>query len=471
VDEYRPTAAVEPISSPSSEPPTRTRYGVLGFLCSLSFVLYLDRVCIGQAVVPIQDELGLTNTQMGYALAAFTIAYGLFEVPTGRWGDRFGSRGVLTRIVIWWSVFTALTGAATGLVVLVVVRFLFGAGEAGAYPNVARIIARWFPRGERGAAQGIVITTAQLGGALAPVMAAYLIAELGWRSTFVAFSVLGVVWAAAFYLWFRDDPAEHPGTNAAERVLIATGRSTLASHSTGETPVPPKSETPVLPGGHASSPLGVEHPPIPWRAILSNRNIWLLGTLQTCSSFLSYMFMGWYPTYLEKGRGVEQLETGSLASLVLFGSAVGCLGSGFVNDYLARVTGHHPARFRLYGFAGTMLAAVALLISIGCQSPLATSVWAALAFMFAISQQATFWAVTTEIGGAHLGVVFGLMNSMGVPGAFVSSMFLGQFVDWMASQGYEGRAQWDPAFYVYAAVLVIGACCWLAVDSRRKVPE
>ncbi len=442
------------------EAPTRTRYGVLGFLCSLSFVLYLDRVCIGQAVVPIQKELELTNTQMGYALAAFTIAYGLFEVPTGRWGDRFGSRGVLTRIVIWWSIFTALTGAATGLVVLVVVRFLFGAGEAGAYPNVARIIARWFPRGERGAAQGIVITTAQLGGALAPMLAAYLIAALGWRATFVVFSVLGVVWAAAFYLWFRDEPAEHPDTNAAERALIAAGTHAIPD-TTGETPVPPVYDT--------SSPQGTDHPPIPWREILTNRNIWLLGTLQTCSSFLSYMFMGWYPTYLETGRGVAPLETGKLASLVLFGSAVGCLGSGFINDYLARVTGHHPARYRVYGFAGTMLAAVALVIAIGCESPVATSVWAALAFMFAISQQATFWAVTTEIGGAHLGVVFGLMNSMGVPGAFVSSMFLGRFVDWMADRGYEGRAQWDPAFYVYAAVLVVGACCWLAVDSRKKV--
>ena len=428
--------------TPPAEPPTRARYGVLGFLCALSFVLYIDRVCIGQAVVPMQNDLGLTNTQIGYALAAFTIAYGLFEVPTGRWGDRFGSRGVLTRVVVWWSVFTALTGAATNLAMLVSVRFLFGAGEAGAYPNVARIIARWFPPMERGRAQGIVITSAQLGGALAPVVAAYLIAEIGWRATFVVFSSLGVAWAAAFYFWFRDDPAEHPATNAAERQLLVAA-------------APP-------PNIHA-------HDAIPWPAILRNPNIWLLGTLQTCSSFLSYMFMGWYPTYLEKGRGVDALDAGKLASLVLFGSAIGCLASGFMNDYLARATKGHPARFRWYGFAGTLAAAVALVISIRCESPLAASIWAAVAFLCAISQQATFWAVTTEIGGEHLGVVFGLMNSMGVPGAFVSSMFLGRFVDWMAARGHEGRAQWDPAFYVYAAVLVVGACCWLAVDARRKV--
>jgi sugar phosphate permease len=310
---------------------------------------------------------------------------------------------------------------------------------------VARIIARWFPLGERGAAQGIVITSAQLGGALAPMMAAYLIADIGWRWTFVAFSLLGLVWSAAFYFWFRDDPAEHPRANAAERALIGTAG--------------------------VNAPQAENHPPIPWRVILSSSNIWLLGTLQTCSSFLSYMFMGWYPTYLEKGRQVDSIETGQLASLVLFGAAVGCLASGFINDWLSRVTNFHPARYRVYGFCGTAMAALALLASIHCQSPRATSAWAALAFMAALSQQATFWAVTTEISGAHLGVVFGLMNSMGVPGAFVSSMFLGRFVDWMGSQGYEGRAQWDPAFYVYAGVLVVGACCWLLVDSNKKVPD
>jgi MFS transporter, ACS family, glucarate transporter len=434
-----------PSGTPLQSAPTRARYGVLGFLCSLSFVLYLDRVCFSQAVVPMENDLGLTHTQIGYASGAFTIAYGLFEVPTGRWGDRFGSRGVLTRIVVWWSLFTALSGAASGLMMLVAVRFLFGAGEAGAYPNVARIIARWFPRAERGAAQGIVITSAQLGGALAPVLAAYSIAEIGWRLTFVAFSLLGLAWAAAFYIWFRDDPLQHPRTNAAERALVATAES--------------------------RAPRAEQHPPIPWKIILSSRNIWLLGTLQTCSSFLSYMFMVWYPTYLEKGRQVDSLETGKLASLVLFGAAIGCLGSGFINDWLGRITNYHPARFRIYGFCGTMIAAAALLAAIQCDSPVATSIWCSVSLMAAISQQATFWAVTTEISGAHLGVVFGLMNSMGVPGAFASSMFLGQFADWMAERGYAGREQWDPAFYVYAGVLVIGACCWLLVDSNQKIPD
>jgi sugar phosphate permease len=352
---------------------------------------------------------------------------------------------VLTRIVVWWSAFTAFTGLVTGLWMLVAVRFLFGAGEAGADPNVARIIANWFPRRERGRAQGLVITAAQIGGAVAPIITAYTIVAIGWRLAFVLYSLLGVAWATVFYLLFRDNPASDPAANAAEVALISADAYVAAA--------------------------GQPHPRIPWRSILTSSNIWLLGTLQSCSSFLSYMFMGWYPTYLEQGRGVDPVTAGQMSSVVLAGAAVGCLGSGFINDYLARLTNFHPARYRIYGFVGTALAAVALVVSINCESAWASSLWASAAFLAAVSQQATFWAVTTEIGGRHLGAVFGLMNSMGVPGATISSMFLGRYVDGMHARGFIGRAQWDPAFYIYAAILVVGAICWTMVNANKKIPD
>ena len=428
----------------SDATPTRARYGVLGFLCSLSFVLYIDRACIGKAAVAIRHDLELTEAQLGYALAAFTLAYGLFEVPTGRWGDRFGSRGVLTRIVVWWSAFTALTGAVTGLWTLVTVRFLFGAGEAGAYPNAARVLARWFPLARRGMAQGLMLTSAQIGAASAPVVAQMLIDSISWRGAFVVFGTLGIVWAAAFYVWFRDDPSEHPAANDAERRLIERGR-------------PPAPTT--------------DHPPIPWRSILASRNIWLLGLVQSCSAAVYYMFINWYPSYLQDGRGVSGQQAAWLSSLVLTGAAIGCIGSGYFNDWLARLTNFHPARFRFFGFAGTATAAVCLVFSVQAETALATSLWAAAACIAKMSQQATWWSVTTEISGRHLGSIFGLMNSMGVPGAFLSVLFLGQFVTWMRTQGHVGRAQWDPAFYIYAAILMVGACCWLLVDASRKIPD
>ena len=222
--------------------PTWARYIVLAFLCSMAFVLYLDRVCISQALKPMKTEFDLTNTQTSYVLMAFTLAYGLFEIPTGRWGDRYGSRRVLTRIVLWWSAFTALTGCVwtfaytidmgltsftvTSLWLLIAVRFLFGAGEAGAVPNAARIMLLWFPNSERGRMQGFFQASMHVGGTVAPMVAALIIDTAGWRWTFGVFGMVGVVWAALFFWWFRDSPSDHPAVNQAEVQLIGTHGST-----------------------------------------------------------------------------------------------------------------------------------------------------------------------------------------------------------------------------------------------------
>src|SRR5436190_3243005 len=208
--------------------PTCVRYGVMGYLCSLAFILYVDRVCIGQAGTSMKQDLELSDTQWGFVGGAFMIAYAVFEVVTGHWGDRFGSRRVLTRIVLWWSVFTALTGCVKlftvevgGVVVfssfmlLLMIRFLFGAGEAGALPNAARVVAHWYPPGQRGFPQALITTSAQLGAALTPRLAAEIIEQCGWRWVFVIFGSLGFFGAWLFARWFRDNPADHPAVNAA----------------------------------------------------------------------------------------------------------------------------------------------------------------------------------------------------------------------------------------------------------------
>src|SRR5262249_9194115 len=212
-----PRASAVPIRPDS---PSRARIGVLGFLCTLALLLYVDRVCIGQAGTSLRAALGLSTAEVAWVYTAFTLAYCLFEVPTGHWGDRFGSRGVIARVVLWWSAFTALTGAAFGLWSLLAFRFLFGAGEAGALPNAARVVSRWFPPQDRGQATGAITPPALSGGAIAPFLAALLIESIGWRLTFAVFGVVGVAWAALFYIWFRDDPAQHPAVNTAELRLI-----------------------------------------------------------------------------------------------------------------------------------------------------------------------------------------------------------------------------------------------------------
>jgi MFS transporter, ACS family, glucarate transporter len=426
------------------EKPTRVRFGVLAFLCVLAFVFYVDRLCISKAAASIEADLELSHEQMGMIFSAFTLAYLLFEVPTGAWGDRYGSRGVMTRIVLWWSAFTALTAAAVGLWSMIAIRFLFGAGEAGAFPNSARVLARWFPADRRGGAQGLINTMALVGGAAAPIAAAYLIAELGWRWAFVIFSTPGVIWAAAFYTWFRDDPAQHPGVNDGELALIGS-----AAHA---------------PGGSA-------HPPIPWPMVLRSPNVWLLGGVISCSAFNTYLFFFWYPSYLERARGVSNETSGWLSGFVLAGGALGCLLGGLLIDRLIIYFGDRRNCRRGLGCFSLAVAATCLLLGINAENTVVSAVCMAGAMFGINATLANWWGAVADISGCHIGSMFGLMNSMGGVGAFVSPIFAGWFADTMGRLGYEGRTQWDPLFYVYAGVLLVGSFGWCFIDVRRPIQQ
>jgi sugar phosphate permease len=420
--------------------PTRTRYIVVLWLCGLAGVLYLDRICWSQAAKPISTDLKLSDTDLGWIAVAFTVAYGIFEMPTGRLGDRFGSRRVLTRIVIWWSLFTALTGVGWGFVSLLAVRFLFGAGEAGAFPNAARVISRWFPASERGRVQGIMLTAAQLGGVAAPATAAYLIESVGWRFAFLAFAVLGLVWALGFWWWFRDDPAEHPRVNQTEAAIIRAGSSKSTAHAE----------------------------PIPWRAVLTNSGIWLLGLAITCSAFYSYFFFTWFPKYLRDAREVSNINAGWLGSLVLAGSAAGVLIGGVVADRILR-SGRNIVwcRRALGGSLFTMTAAI-LFVAVRMESAEAMAGLAAVASFCLQIVLPTWWSSAIEQSGKHVGSLFGMMNMIGLVGAMVSQWFVGFFADYQKALGYTGREQWDPMFNVFVAVLLIGALAW-ALYRRRPV--
>jgi ACS family glucarate transporter-like MFS transporter len=435
--------------------PTRARHVVLMFLCALAFVLYLDRVCISQALVPMKAEFGMTNTQASVVLMAFTLAYGLFEIPTGRWGDRFGSRRVLTRIVLWWSAFTVLTGwvpifewdispfpfAINGFALLVAVRFLFGAGEAGAIPNAARIIKQWFPNSERGVTQGLFQASMHVGGTVAPVVAAAIIEAAGWRWTFSIFGLVGVVWAALFYRWFRDSPADHPAVNQAEMQWIG-----------------------AAPPGDRD-----KHGAVPWRDVMRHPNIWLLSAIITMTSFNSYFFFSWYSTYLQEARKVDNAQAGWLAALALGGAAVGSLLGGYLADLITRRAADRYRARRWLCLVGFIGAAACLLGSVHVDPPILSGLLCALACLLMFLQMPSWWAVTFDASGKHTGTLFGLLNGMGVIGAMASQYFFGAFADWRKAAGFEGRDQWDPAFYLPAALLLIAAVLWQFVHEQPAV--
>jgi sugar phosphate permease len=290
----------------------------------------------------------------------------------------------------------------------------------------------------------MINTSALIGGAVAPVIAAYVIEWRGWRWAFLLFGLLGVVWAIGFYRRFRDNPADDPAVNEAERRFIAAG---------------------------AAGPPRAEQAPVPWGRVLRSINVWLLGGVISCSAFVTYLFFFWYPTYLEKGRAVDAILSGWLSGMVVAGGAVGATLGGYVSDSLVRLTGDRRRSRRLIGCCSLGGAALALLASVECDGAVAASCFAALACLSVNTVLANWWAAVTDISGQHLGSLFGLMNSMGVPGAVASQLFFGRFADWMGEHGFQGREQWDPAFCLYTIVLLAGALGWLFIDVTKPVVD
>ena len=337
----------------------------------MALVLYLDRVCIAQALVPMKREYGWSNTQASLVLMAFTLAYGLYEIPTGRLGDLYGSRGVLTRIVVWWSFFTALTGALpdftyiavlayvpivfNSLLLMVLVRFWFGAGEAGAIPNAARILMHWFPNSERGRMQGLFQGSMHVGGQRAdpggrlskPRAGVGRLRFLGWASPGPVFSG-----------WFRDKPAEHDAVNQAELQLT----------------MPPDD-------GHG-------HGAVPWSEAFSNVNVWLLGVTIILSAFNSYFFFSWYSTYLQEGRAVDNVLAGRLAGIALLGATIGSLVGGMLADRITRRAADRYRARRLLCLSAFFAAAAMLYASVLADEPIVSAICCARAWRcFAICRR------------------------------------------------------------------------------------
>lgn len=201
-------APVRNLATTISQKPTKVRYWVVVFAVTLAVITYIDRVALGLAAPQITRDLHLDKSQMGYVFLGFLAAYSLFEIPSGFLGDKLGARSVLMRIVVWWSIFVAATGQAWNLISLFIIQMLFGVGEAGCFPNIAKAFSVWLPRDERTRAQGIVWLSARWGGAFTPLIVFFTFKFVTWRTAFALFGTLGVVWAICFYRWFRDRPSE-----------------------------------------------------------------------------------------------------------------------------------------------------------------------------------------------------------------------------------------------------------------------
>ncbi len=398
----------------------KRKYWVGVVLSALSIITFLDRNAISLAGQRITGELGLTEGQFGWILSAFTISYGLFEIPTGLLGDRFGAKKILTRVVLWWSLFTALTGLAGGFASLFVIRFLFGAGEAGAYPNTAIAIRQWFPVVERGRAQAFIWMSSRVGGALAPFIVIPMQIQFGWRVSFYALGIVGVLWAIVWWIGYQE-------------------------------PVKPMQVAPETENGNRA-----------WNKWAKSKNFWLLMLMYYGYASGVFFFISWLPKYLQNGRGITEQQLIFSASLPFILAAIGCLLGGALSDYLVRKIGLNWGR-RIVPMVGLFLSGSSMLIAALTPSNILAVIFLALGLAFMDVTAPVSWAVATDLGGEDSGAVTGAMNTAGLLGGTITSIAVGYLITTYHS--------YSLPVIILGIILIISASLWLFIKADKQLHE
>ncbi len=421
--------------APAQERATRVRYWVIVFAVTLAVITYIDRVSLSFASLVIRRDLGITQAEMGWAFGAFGLAYSIFEMPGGYLGDWLGPRKVLLRIVLWWSTFTAATGFTWNLASLTTTQFLFGAGEAGCFPNLTKAFTTWLPAREKTRAQGIMWLAARWGGAFTPPLVQLVMQQVGWRNAFRIFGLIGVIWAVVFYRWYRNDPLENPKLNQAERDLLK-----------------------------GSARLAAGHGDVPWGVFLRSPQVWMLCWQYFALSYGWYFYITWLPTYLREARHLELGSTALFAILPLFFGGLGNPFSVAVGGWLARKTGSVKLARKTMAYIGFSGAAGFLVLSTTMRNP----VWAILAIaMASFSNDLVMpgaWSAAMDIGGKYAGTLSGAMNMWGNFAGFVAPVVIGYLLKWTHSN-------WNLTFYVSAGVYLTGIIFWLLLDPVTPIDQ
>jgi MFS family permease len=417
--------------------PTTGRRTLLWYSASLAALLYLDRVCISQSQSAISTELGLTKNEMGTIMSAFSLAYLIFEVPGGWLGDRIGPRAVITRIVVWWSAFTMATGLATGFWSMASVRFMFGVGEAGCFPNLTKAFSNWFRGEDRTRAQSLMWLAARWGGALAPLLVVTALDVMSWRQSFYVFGAVGFVWAWSFFRWFRDRPADHPAVNAAELALMPRPEEANAGHDVK----------------------------VPWGKFLGSGSVWLLSLQYLCLSYGFWFYVTWLPTYIKEVfhmKDADRYFAALLAGLPLFLAGISVYLTGKVTPWLVARVGSTAKVRRALGVIGHGVACAMLLVSILFKDPL----WAMLAMGVSCfgndMAMPGSWTAVMDLGGRFAGTLGGFMNMIGMIGGLLAPYTIPRILEAAGNN-------WNVPIVVLASAYFIGALAWLGVDPVTRL--
>jgi MFS transporter, ACS family, glucarate transporter len=408
----------------------KKRHQVLLALSILSMITFLDRIAFSTASGRITQALGLSAVQWGWILSTFTLAYGLFEIPTGFWGDKVGAKRILTRVVLWWSLFTVLTGFATGFMSLIVIRFLFGVGEAGAYPNTSIVLAKWFPANERAQAQAFIWGASRIGAAIAPLLVVPIQQAYGWQMSFYFLGIIGVVWAIFWYFWHKEDPTEAADLSQHELSDILNNRQ-----------------------------LDLHSPKIPLRDILKNKNLQFLMLMYGCYASGAVFFQSWLPKYLQQGRGISENELKTVAALPFILGAFGCFFGGFLSDKAVLRYGKTWGR-RIVPMIGMSIAGVLMIISALTENNTVSITLLSVGMAFMDVTAPVSWAVAMDIGGTQSGTTSGATNTAGLATAYFTTLSFGYLA---TAYGY-----YFPVV-MQGAMLLVGAVLWLKIDAAEVI--
>jgi MFS family permease len=410
--------------------PTRVRTSIVALAVLVNIVSYTDRACISVVGPQLRGAFGLSPTQLGLVFGSFSLSYALMQAPWGALADRRGARGIVAFAIVWWSAFSALTAAAWNLLTLVLVRFLFGAGESALSPAIASAFGRWVPVRERATAFGAFIGGGRLGGAIAPPIAALLVASFGWRAVFLSFALAGLPAALLWVRWFREGPREHPRVDEAEADLIERGASEDAPSRPAE--------------------------------FLCSRRLFCLLAVSFSYTLMWQFYITWFPTYLREGLGLGLGEASLYAGLP-FALGVGAnWAGGFFTDVLGRRGDPRFAR-TVVGFGALAASALLLALGVRLQEPRAAALLIASAAFAGDLFLGAGWASALSIGGKASGTVAGMMNTMSNLGGFVSPILIGCCL--------QVSHDWTTVLLAACAANVVASLLWLGVNPRLSPQE
>ncbi len=399
---------------------------ILLLLVILGMVTFLDRINISVAGSSIMHDLALSPSEWGWVQSAFILSYGLMQIPMGALGDRYGHRRILALIVLWWSLFTAFTGLAGGLASLLVIRFMFGIGEAGSSPCSTGVISRWFEKDEVGKAQGYVWAASRMGGALTPFVVIPVMMWVGWRSAFYLLGALGIVWAVVWY-WYYRNPSE-------------TSQISITSTSSA-TSAPGK-------------------PSIDWGLLLRSRQMWLLCGMYFFYAFGSWFFFSWFPTFMELGRGFDKSELTYAVAVPFIMSMIGNIAGGHLTDRLSRKYGIKTGRKAL-GSTSLALSAVCMFLAAFIPGKMAVFIFLSLCFGIFDLMLPSAWALCIDLGKQHAGTLSGAMNTAGNIGGFCCGILFGELV--------QQSGNYNLPLYMIAVMLIVSAVLFAFVNPEKPI--